>query len=183
MKRKLANDPGGDRISWNNFRTSPSFTSAVTYLKERYKVYLQNQAEKNRQVTISSKPLGAMVNLRLLQMNFVNLEGSLKFLPAELKWLQLKYCPLKSLPSVLFLRRLAALDLSDSKVESLSGGHRNKVGFTYLTQHHCQHYCDNWQASTVYTSTFFRINFTILLFLRHQLMQFGYIFVPVQLDI
>lgn len=142
MKRKLANDLGGDRISWNNFRMSPSFTSAVTYLKERYKVYLQNQAEKNRQVMIRSKPLGAMVNLRLLQMNFVNLEGSLKFLPAELKWLQMKYCPLKSLPSVLFLRRLAALDLSDSKVESLWGGHRNKVGFTYLTQHHCQHYCD-----------------------------------------
>lgn len=82
-----------------------------------------------------------MVNLRLLQMNFVNLEGSFKFLPAELKWLQWKYCPLKSLP-VLFLRRLAALDLSDSKVESLWGGHRNKVGFIYLTQYHCQHYCD-----------------------------------------
>ncbi|TQD73153.1 hypothetical protein C1H46_041321 [Malus baccata] len=119
-------DPSGERVSRDNFRKSPSFCSAVTYLKERRKAYLQNQAEKKRKVVICSKPLGAMVNLRLLQINFVNLEGKFKFLPAELKWLQWKGCPMKFLPSDFSPRRLAVLDLSNSKLVSLWRG-RNKV--------------------------------------------------------
>ncbi|KAL6192443.1 hypothetical protein ACLB2K_033531 [Fragaria x ananassa] len=126
-KLKGPRDLTGDKISWNNFQSSPNFTSATTYLKERYKAYLQNQAEKKSRITIHSKPFGAMVNLRLLQMNYVNLEGSFKFLPSELKWLQWKGCPLKSLPSVLFLQQLAGLDLSESKVERLCSGNKNKV--------------------------------------------------------
>ncbi|PRQ41266.1 putative P-loop containing nucleoside triphosphate hydrolase, leucine-rich repeat domain, L [Rosa chinensis] len=126
-KMNLPRDLTGDKISWNNFKNSPNLTSAVTYVRERYKAYLQNQAEKKSWVTLRSKPFGAMVNLRLLQMNYVNLEGRFEFLPSELKWLQWKGCPLKSLPSVLFLRRLAGLDLSYSKVERLCSGNTNKV--------------------------------------------------------
>ncbi|CAL2231553.1 unnamed protein product [Prunus armeniaca] len=119
-------DPGGDRISWNNFRRGPTFTSAVTYVKERYKAHHQNKAEKKREVIICSKPLAAMVNLRLLQINYVHLEGDLKFLPAELKWLQWKGCPLKSLALDFFPLRLAVLDLSDSKLERLWRGRGHK---------------------------------------------------------
>ncbi|BBG94153.1 hypothetical protein Prudu_002367 [Prunus dulcis] len=108
MKRPVK-DPSGDRISWDNFRRAPTFTSAVTYLKERYKTYLETKAEKKRQVTICSKPLRAMVNLRLLQINYLNLEGRFKFLPAELKWLQWKGCPLNSLPSDFPLANLPSL--------------------------------------------------------------------------
>ncbi|VVA27678.1 PREDICTED: TMV resistance, partial [Prunus dulcis] len=126
MKRPVK-DPSGDRISWDNFRRAPTFTSAVTYLKERYKTYLETKAEKKRQVTICSKPLRAMVNLRLLQINYLNLEGRFKFLPAELKWLQWKGCPLNSLPSDFPPRQLAVLDLSRSKIEHLWHGRGNKV--------------------------------------------------------
>ncbi|XP_050375465.1 disease resistance protein RPV1-like [Argentina anserina] len=131
-KMNSPRDLTGDIISWSNFQSSPSFTSAATYLKERYKVYLQNQAEKKKQVTVHSKAFRAMVNLRLLQINYVKLEGSFKFLPPELKWLQWKGCPLKCLSSVLFLRRLAGLDLTKSKVESLCSGQWNKVAETLM---------------------------------------------------
>ncbi|KAM1722647.1 hypothetical protein ACFX11_021332 [Malus domestica] len=133
-------DPSGERVSRDNFRKSPSFCSAVTYLKERRKAYLQNQAEKKRKVVICSKPLGAMVNLRLLQINFVNLEGKFKFLPAELKWLQWKGCPMKFLPSDFSPRRLAVLDLSNSKLVSLWRG-RNKVPeqLMFLILHECSY--------------------------------------------
>ncbi|KAM1498187.1 hypothetical protein PS1_021418 [Malus domestica] len=135
---RIVRDPSGERVSWDNFRKSPSFCSAITYLKERHKAYLQNQAEKKREVVICSKPLGAMVNLRLLQINFVNLEGKFKFLPAELKWLQWKGCPLKFLPSDFSPRRLAVLDLSKSKLVSLWSGH-NKVPeqLMFLILHEC----------------------------------------------
>ncbi|KAL6294634.1 hypothetical protein ACE6H2_002776 [Prunus campanulata] len=126
-KKRPVKDPSGDRISWDNFRRGPTFTSAVTYLKERYKTYLQTKAEKERQVTICSKPLRAMVNLRLLQINYLNLEGRFKFLPAQLKWLQWKGCPLNSLPSDFPPRQLAVLDLSRSKIERLWHGRGNKV--------------------------------------------------------
>ncbi|CAL2231546.1 unnamed protein product [Prunus armeniaca] len=125
--KRLVKDPSGDRISWDNFRRCPTFTSAVTYLKERYKTYLQTKAEKERQVTICSKPLRKMVNLRLLQINYLNLEGRFKFLPTELKWLQWKGCPLNSLPSDFPPRQLAVLDLSRSKIERLWHGRSNKV--------------------------------------------------------
>ncbi|KAM1518007.1 hypothetical protein ACFX1X_021374 [Malus domestica] len=52
--------------------------------------------------------------------------GKFKFLPAELKWLQWKGCPMKFLPSDFSPRRLAVLDLSNSKLVSLWRG-RNKV--------------------------------------------------------
>ncbi|PQQ18212.1 TMV resistance protein N-like [Prunus yedoensis var. nudiflora] len=68
-----------------------------------------------------------MVNLRLLQINYLNLEGRFKFLPAELKWLQWKGCPLKSLPSDFSPCQLAVLDLPGSKIESLWHGRGNKV--------------------------------------------------------
>ncbi|KAI5352523.1 hypothetical protein L3X38_005414 [Prunus dulcis] len=50
-----------------------------------------------------------------------------KFLPAELKWLQWKGCPLKSLALDFFPLRLAILDLSDSKLERLWRGRGHKV--------------------------------------------------------
>ncbi|CAN6549076.1 unnamed protein product [Malus baccata var. baccata] len=133
-------DPSGERVSWDNFRKSPSFSSAITYLKERHKAYLQNKAKKKREVVICSKPLGAMVNLRLLQINFVNLEGKFKFLPAELKWLQWKGCPRKFLPSDFSPRQLAVLDLSNSKLVSLWSG-RNKVPeqLMFLILHECSY--------------------------------------------
>ncbi|KAK9935594.1 hypothetical protein M0R45_022691 [Rubus argutus] len=132
MKR-MVRDPDGDRISWDNFWRSPGFTSALTYLKERHKAHLQSQAEKKSEVTISSQPLGAMVNLRLLQINNVNLEGSFKFLPAELKWLQWKCCPLRSLPFDFLPPQLAVLDLSHSNITSLSGRCSVIVRFRCLT--------------------------------------------------
>ncbi|XP_050373452.1 disease resistance protein RUN1-like [Argentina anserina] len=132
MKR-MVSDPGGDIISWNNFRRSPNCTSAMTYLKEIYKAHLKSQEEEKGVVKISSKAFGAMVNLRLLQMNNVKLEGKLKFLPAGVKWLQWKGCPLNSLPSDYLPRQLAVLDLSDSNITKLWGGCSIMALFTCLT--------------------------------------------------
>nr|POF25456.1 disease resistance protein tao1 [Quercus suber] len=47
---KPLKDPSGDTISWYNLQRNLNFTSAVTYLKERYKRYLEDRAEKEREV-------------------------------------------------------------------------------------------------------------------------------------
>ncbi|EXB74726.1 TMV resistance protein N [Morus notabilis] len=127
LKRKrMVKDPDGSRILWNNLQRSPSLTYAIAYLKERYKEYQKHQAEKKREITIRAKPLRTMVNLRLLQINYINLEGQFQF-PSELKWLEWKGCRLKSFSSDFGAKKLAILDLSHSKVERLWSWHSNEV--------------------------------------------------------
>lgn len=108
------------------------------YTKGRY----QPEPETESPVVLCTKPFESMTSLRLLQINHVKLEGKFKFLPAELKWLQWKGCPLKTLPSDYCPRQLAVLDLSDSRIEQIWGSYTNKVCFTHY--HHCLYYnCKN----------------------------------------
>ncbi|XP_030961061.1 disease resistance protein TAO1-like [Quercus lobata] len=91
------------------------------------KKFLQDNAENERKVVLHTKSFESMVNLRLLQINHVRLEGKYKYLPAGLKWLQWKECPLKTLPSEFFPRELAVLDLSRSGIEKVWGSCTSKV--------------------------------------------------------
>uniref|UniRef100_A0A7N2LAQ5 TIR domain-containing protein n=1 Tax=Quercus lobata TaxID=97700 RepID=A0A7N2LAQ5_QUELO len=127
QRRPIVQDASGERISWENLLRTPNFTSALTYAKERYKKFLQDNAEKEREVVLCTKPFESMVNLRLLQINHVRLEGKYKYLPAGLKWLQWKGCPLKALPSEFLPRELSVLDLSESRIEQVWGWYSNNV--------------------------------------------------------
>ena len=113
-----------------NLQRKPNFTSALTYAKEKYKKFLQDNADKEREALLCTKPFESMVNLRLLQINNVRLEGKYKYLPAGLKWLRWKGCPLKALPSDFCPRELAVLDLSRSGIEKVWGSYTNKVRST-----------------------------------------------------
>nr|XP_023895562.1 disease resistance protein TAO1-like [Quercus suber] len=124
--RPIVQDPSGERISRENLQR-PNLTSALTYMKEWCKKFLQDNAENERKVVLHTKPFESMVNLRLLQINHVRLEGKYKYLPAGLKWLQWKECPLKTLPSEFFPRELAVLDLSRSGIEKVWGSCTSKV--------------------------------------------------------
>ena len=103
-------------------------------MKEWCKKFLQDNAENERKVVLHTKPFESMVNLRLLQINHVRLEGKYKYLPAGLKWLQWKECPLKTLPTEFFPRELAVLDLSRSGIE--------KYGVRVLARYGPQFGCD-----------------------------------------
>ncbi|PON67439.1 TIR-NBS-LRR-like protein [Parasponia andersonii] len=137
-KKSIVKDPDGSRISRNSLRNNPNFTNAVSYFKERCKEYRNNQAEKSSEVKICTKPLRTMANLRLLETNYVNLEGKLKF-PANLKWLQWKGCPLKHLPSDFCALGLAVLDLSDSKIKRVWGRYNKNMAdnLMVLNLHGC----------------------------------------------
>ncbi|XVE84952.1 hypothetical protein DITRI_Ditri17bG0053000 [Diplodiscus trichospermus] len=83
--------------------------------------------KKGKEVVVCTKPFDPMVNLRLLQINHVKLEGRFKFLPRELKWLQWHGCALKTLPSDFCPQKLAVLDLSKSKIEQVWSSCSNQV--------------------------------------------------------
>jgi hypothetical protein len=70
-----------------------------------------------------------MKKLRLLQINNVELEGDLKLLPSELKWIQWKGFPLENLPPDILSRQLGVLDLSESGVRRVKTLPRKRVSF------------------------------------------------------
>lgn len=101
-------------------------------MKEKYKKYVQDRKEKAKQVILHTKHFQPMVSLRLLQINYSRLEGKFRCLPLGLKWLQWKQCPLRNMPSYYCPSELAVLDLSESKIKTLWGSHKNKVCFLLL---------------------------------------------------
>ncbi|ESR51771.1 hypothetical protein CICLE_v10030550mg [Citrus x clementina] len=126
FKKEMVKESSAETSSRDNLQRS-DLTSAITYLKGRYKKCLQHRTRSEREMILHTKPFESMVSLRLLQINYTKLEGSFKFLPHELKWLQWKDCKMKTLPSDFRPFQLAVLDLSESGIEYLWGSHTNKV--------------------------------------------------------
>ncbi|KAB1224990.1 TMV resistance protein N [Morella rubra] len=60
-----------------------------------------------------------MKNLRLLQIDDVNLTGSYEYLSKELRWLCWQKCPLEFLPQHLYLENLVVLDMRHSNVKQI----------------------------------------------------------------
>ncbi|KAL5554021.1 hypothetical protein UlMin_041422, partial [Ulmus minor] len=120
-KREVKNSSG-----LVNSEENPNFTTAVTYIKQKYKKLFLGK-EKEDEIYISAKAIETMGKLRLLQINHVNLRGKFKSFPAGLKWLQWKECPLKALPDDFYAPQLALIDLSNSKIEQLWGSKNIKV--------------------------------------------------------
>ncbi|KAE8688283.1 5-formyltetrahydrofolate cyclo-ligase-like isoform X1 [Hibiscus syriacus] len=90
-------------------------------------VNMKKADNDRKQVIFGTKSFESMVNLRLLRVNHVNLEGKFKFLPRELKWLQWHGCALDTLPSDFCPQKLAVVDLSDGKIKQLWSSNVNKV--------------------------------------------------------
>ncbi|KAJ0087281.1 hypothetical protein Patl1_06938 [Pistacia atlantica] len=124
LKKK---NSSADTNFWGNHERRLSRIPAVTYLKERYKNRHQHGSENERETILYTESFESMVSLRLLQINYIKLEGKFKFLPADLKWLQWKKCTVKTLPSDFCPFQLAVLDLSNSAIEHVWGSYTNKV--------------------------------------------------------
>lgn len=65
---------------------------------------------------LSTEAFNEMQNLRLLQLNFVNLNGDFKHLSQELRWLCWHGFPLKFLPKDFHIEKLVAIDLRYSHI-------------------------------------------------------------------
>ena len=101
-------------IGSSNLQNNQGISSAVSYVKSMFVKFPEEEKPKTSEFTIPIEPFAPMKKLRLLQINHVELEGDLKLLPSELKWIQWRDCPLKDVPSVFLSGQLAVLDLSES---------------------------------------------------------------------
>ncbi|XP_010251791.1 PREDICTED: TMV resistance protein N-like [Nelumbo nucifera] len=87
----------------------------ISWLKEKFKNTFSFEAEE-KEVKLRTDSFEPMINLRLLQINHANMEGSFKLIPSELRWLEWKGCPLDAFPSDFSTPKLSVLDLSESKI-------------------------------------------------------------------
>ncbi|CAH2033796.1 unnamed protein product [Thlaspi arvense] len=127
FKKKLARDPSAENIALRNLHDKLSIKSVCSYLKNKFIPFPEEEKPKSSEITIPVEPFVPMTKLRLLQINHVELEGDLKLLPSELKWIQWKGCPLKDVPPVFLAGRLAVLDLSESGIRRVQSLHSKRV--------------------------------------------------------
>ncbi|KAK9048560.1 hypothetical protein SSX86_032476 [Deinandra increscens subsp. villosa] len=71
-------------------------------------------------LTLKTDALSKMNNLKLLQLNYVKIKGSLKNISKELRWLCMSGFHLRSIPSDLPMENLVVLHMVNSKIESFN---------------------------------------------------------------
>ncbi|OAP19520.1 hypothetical protein AXX17_AT1G27630 [Arabidopsis thaliana] len=129
-------DHGAIMTVLNNMKGTPSIRGIVCDFKKKSaddiasRSLLNNPAEENpksSEIIIPVEPFVLMTKLRLLQINNVELEGNLKLLPSELKWIQWKGCPLENLPLDFLAGQLAVLDLSESRIRRVQSLRNDEV--------------------------------------------------------
>ncbi|KAJ9552017.1 hypothetical protein OSB04_016062 [Centaurea solstitialis] len=75
------------------------------------------EEEHNMRKAFDADSLAKMDNLKLLQLNYVELDGSYDEFPEDLRWLCWHGFHLRTVPSDLFMGNLVAIDMSYSKLE------------------------------------------------------------------
>ncbi|KAG7598163.1 Toll/interleukin-1 receptor homology (TIR) domain [Arabidopsis suecica] len=112
----------------NNMKGTPSIRGIVCDFEKKSADEIASRSlhndpaeekPKSSGIIIPVEPFVPMTKLRLLQINNVELEGNLKLLPSELKWIQWKGCPLENLPLDFLSGQLAVLDLSESGIRQV----------------------------------------------------------------
>nr|XP_043615528.1 disease resistance protein RUN1-like isoform X2 [Erigeron canadensis] len=113
----------------------PSERSRVWLSSESYKILSKGKGSKTieglaldmnllteeifafKSSELKTKALKKMDNLKLLQLNFVELTGSFDNIPEDLRWLCWIGFNSKTVPSDLYMMNLVAIDMSNSKLE------------------------------------------------------------------
>ncbi|XP_020867489.1 TMV resistance protein N isoform X2 [Arabidopsis lyrata subsp. lyrata] len=127
FKKKFVRDPTADEIASMNLTNNLGINSVFSYLKSKFVRFPAEEKTKSSEITIPVESFVPMTELRLLQINNVELEGNLKLLPSELKWIQWKGCPLENLPPDFLARQLSVLDLSESGIRRVQTLRSNRV--------------------------------------------------------
>ncbi|KFK25453.1 hypothetical protein AALP_AA8G117100 [Arabis alpina] len=126
-QKKILTDSSADEMALTNVQNNQGINSMCSYLRNKFIRFREEQKPKSSEITIRVEPFIPMTKLRLLQINHVKLEGNLKLLPSELKWIQWKGCPLKNIPPDFLCGQLAVLDLSESGIRRVQNSRSKRV--------------------------------------------------------
>ncbi|XP_021747985.1 disease resistance protein TAO1-like isoform X2 [Chenopodium quinoa] len=116
---------------WNNFKRNPGISTFVRYVKEKFKGLLsQHLTDEDQKPALQTIWFKKMVHLKLLQINYANLQGNFKYMSSELRWLQWKGCSQKTFPATM-PEQIRVLDLSESRIEHLWYSDQACWGFNF----------------------------------------------------
>nr|GEZ42536.1 putative Toll/interleukin-1 receptor (TIR) domain-containing protein [Tanacetum cinerariifolium] len=95
-------------------------SKGTTRIKGLYYLVLGISSQfRNKKCGFETLAIREMPNRRLLQLNYVELNGSYNFFPEGLRWLCMHGFPLSYIPSDLPMENMVALDMSNSKLQQL----------------------------------------------------------------
>ncbi|KAJ9558776.1 hypothetical protein OSB04_013390 [Centaurea solstitialis] len=129
MMHQLIQETGRDMVRQES-PNRPEKRSRLWCHEESFKVLKQKKGKGNVQglvldmrmleedklYELETDALSKMDNLKLLQLNYVQLKGSYKNFPEELRWLCMHGFPLDHIPPGLQLENLVGLDMSYSRL-------------------------------------------------------------------
>ncbi|XP_035846628.1 disease resistance protein RPV1 isoform X2 [Helianthus annuus] len=116
FENEIWKEPSSANMQMFGFRSYPSF-SCLWWLFG----WVSGMCSSSRKTKgdFETLALSEMRNLKLLQLNYVQLSGSYKNFPHGIRWLCMHGFPLSYIPSDLEMENLVALDLSNSKLQQL----------------------------------------------------------------
>ncbi|KAK9205268.1 hypothetical protein WN943_015535 [Citrus x changshan-huyou] len=134
--QRLERDPENEildvlQISFDGLKETEKkiFLDIACFYKGKYIDYGTDAIEvivfdcfSNKEMHFSAKAFSNMTNLRVLQILYVQLLGDLEYLSNELRFLDWKRYPLRSLPSNSRLDKLIELNIPHSSIEHLWSG-------------------------------------------------------------
>lgn len=71
-------------------------------------------------MNLSTKAFQKMINLRVLNIDDLNISGDFELLSKELRWLSWEECPLKCIPSNFPFEKLVVLNMRESNIQEFS---------------------------------------------------------------
>ncbi|KAM7514913.1 hypothetical protein LguiA_004496 [Lonicera macranthoides] len=125
--RSCFKDKNAKKRRYEEFVDEPLLSNKVNSLKQRYLNFLSWQStdislRSPNKVELTTEGFARMDNLKLLQLNYVQLKGCYENFPQSLRWLCWHGFPLTSLPMDLPMGNLVSLDLSYSKLKQVWKG-------------------------------------------------------------
>ena len=116
MDAKETSDYTNSMPSGINICEHPEISFSLRYLYEKFKQLVLCGPDEDDRTILSTRSFEKMVNIKLLLINYVNLLGDSKHMPAGLRWLGWRGCPRETFPANL-PAEIRGLDFSGSKME------------------------------------------------------------------
>ncbi|XP_016566173.2 disease resistance protein RUN1 [Capsicum annuum] len=145
----LVRDMGREIVSMESPR-DPGKRSRLFNPQEVRDVLQGNKGSENVEVLVvergafkgmnlSTKAFQKMINLRVLNIDDLNISGDFELLSKELRWLSWEECPLKCIPSNFPFEKLVVLNMRESNIQEFSSNFQHCRNLKDLNLANCKH--------------------------------------------
>ncbi|KAK9267736.1 hypothetical protein L1049_010169 [Liquidambar formosana] len=179
LMHDMIRDMGRDIVRGECHRSRPGERSRLWFHKDVLTVLKYETGTKaveglvlnlpeSKEELVKATAFAEMSNMRLLQLNYVHLNGSYEHLPKRLRWLCWYGFPLNSIPLDLFLEEVVVLDMCYSSLTHVWEGRKELGNLKFLNLSHSYYLAETPDFSSVTNLETLLLNDCIRLVEVHQ---------------